>query len=125
MLVSKVILEFTVYVLIVFLSMILHELSHAIVARIFGEKGTIKIFSRKHLLLGLRLELEKYSGISSFLELNHEDKIRYVIIALAPYWLFIFGLWLIYSSYSTACVYAGYVIIVFHTINLPLEFINF
>ena len=125
MLVSKVILEFTVYVLIVFASMIFHELSHAIVARILGERGTLKIFSRNHLMLGLKLELEKYSGVSSFLELAHEDRIRYIMIALAPYWLFIFGLWLIYSSCSIACVYAGYVIIVFHIVNLPLEFVNF
>ncbi len=124
MLVSKVILEFTIYVLIVFASMFFHELSHVVMARVLGEKGTIKIFFRRRLPLGLKLELERYNGVSSFLKLRHEDKIRYVIIALAPYWLFVFGFWLIYCSYSIACVYAGYVIIVFHIVNLPLEFIN-
>lgn len=125
MLVSKVIVEFTIYALIIFATMIIHELSHLITARILGEKGTIEFFFRRYLLLGLKLELRKYAGVSSFLELGREDKVHYVIIALAPYWLFVFGLWLIHSSCSIACIYAGYVIIVFHIINLPLEFISF
>ncbi len=125
MLVTKVIVEFTVYALIVFASMILHELSHYIAARLLKEKGSIRIFSRKHVLWGLRLELEKYGKIQNLSELERDDRIRYIIIALAPYWLLIYGLILIYYSNSMTYIYAGYVIFVFHLVNLPLEFINF
>ncbi len=125
MLVSKVILEFTVYVLMVFVSMILHELSHLIAARLLGEKGKIKVLYKKHLLFGLRLELEKYKNVSSFKKLKRGDKVRYTIIALAPYWLIVLGLWLTHFSSSIACIYAGYVIAIFNIINLPLEFIDF
>lgn len=124
MLVTKVIVEFTIYALIVFASMILHELSHYIAAKILNENGSIKVFSKKYILWGFRLELERYDKTQSFSELKREEKVRYMIIAIAPYWLLICGLLLIHYSQSMACVYAGYVIFVFHLINLPLEFIN-
>ena len=124
MLVTKVIVEFTVYVLIVFASMVLHELSHYIVAKILGENGSIKVFSKKYMLWGFRLELERYSRTRSLSDLRRDEKVRYVIIAMAPYWLLVYSLLLIYYSHSIACIYAGYVVFVFHLINLPLEFIN-
>ncbi len=124
MLASKVILEFTIYVIIVFASMILHELSHLAVARILGIRGSIGIFTVKRVPLGLKLVLEKYSSVPSFSMLEYRDRIHYILIALAPYWLFIFSLWLIYYSNNVSCIYAGYVILLFHIINLPLEFIS-
>lgn len=117
----KVMSEYLLYIVIVFSYMMLHELSHILMAKYVKLGMKIQLVKVHGVPLGIGLSLEGYESKKSILEVEKNSRRKYLAVALAPYWLIPVSITMIYLDMMAIRI-AGMVLLVVNIINLPLEF---
>lgn len=117
----KVMSEYLLYIIIVFSYMVLHELSHILMAKYVKLSMRIQLVKVHGIPLGIGLSLEGYESKRSILEVKGDSRRKYLAVALAPYWLIPVSIAMIYSDMMVIRI-AGMVLSVVSIVNLPLEF---
>ncbi len=118
---AKVMSEYLLYFIIVFIYPVIHESIHVIVARMLGMGFKLNVFKVKKIPIGIGLDIMEYRDKKSVLELSRRDRIRYMLIALAPYIILLVPIILMIYSNVQSIKMAGIVLLVLSIINLPLE----
>ena len=117
---------YLLYTSIVFAYLILHELSHVFAAKILGYNPRIKLVLYKNRIpIAITVVVKEFEKYKSFYEIeNVKDKVKYIIIAITPYWLLALALIVMVPSASPIVKISGIVITLSSIINLPLEFLQ-
>ena len=118
---AKVMSEYLLYFVIVFIYPIIHESIHIVVAKTLGLNFRLSVFKVKRIPIGIGLEIMEYQDKKSILELSYRDRVRYIVVALAPYLILLAPIVLMICSNTPSVKVAGIVLLISSIINIPLE----
>ncbi len=118
---AKVMSEYLLYFVIVFVYPIIHESIHAIVAKTLGMDFKLNIFRIKRIPIGIGLDITEYRDKKSILELDRRSRVKYMLVALTPYIVLLAPIILMIYSNVPSIKIAGIVLLILSIINLPLE----
>lgn len=106
---------------LVFLTLI-HEGLHIIGFNYYGIPFKWAVFKKYHIPLGVALNSPYFEG--SFKDLSKYKQKQYFIIALLPYLFFVPFFYFVSCSSDIYVAMYGYLGLITHFLNLPLEFVN-
>jgi len=117
----KVMSEYLLYIVIVFTYMFIHEAIHIVVAKYLKLNISVHIIKICGIPIGIGLKLNGYENIRSIFEVNGVDRVKYILVALAPYSLIPLFILMVFSNIVVLKI-AGMVLLLANLINMPLEF---
>lgn len=113
--------EYLLYIVIVFTYMLIHEVIHIVVAKYLKLNTSVHVVKVCGIPIGIGLRLNGYENMRSIFEVNGADRVKYILVALAPYSLIPLFVLMIFSNIVVLRT-AGIVLLLANLVNMPLEF---